>query len=346
MVRVRLAFAAAAAAAVVLSAPFLQQLFNVLSATTSGSQFRIIAASATAVPAGAALLYALTRIRHRHALRYGLLASAVALGAGYVVVNALGPTETFHFVEYGVLGLLFYRTWRSLDDVSLLVLPVVVGTITGTLDEWFQWFIPMRAGEARDIVLNVVASVCGLLFVVSVDPPQRLDLRLHRRSRMQVGLWSLACAAVFAGFFLTVHVGYEVVDPEIGSFRSRYSAEALANAAQDRAARWRATPPRVQRWLGREDQYLTEALWHVSRRNEAWDGGDAAAAWRENRILEKFYAPVLDSPTYADSAGHRWPDSQRADAAGRTSGKDIAAVSDAYRYPLYVWSRSTAQSTP
>lgn len=344
MIRVRLAFAAAAAAAVVLSAPFVQQLFILLSGL-SPTQYRVIATSATAVPAAGALLFALRRIRTARALRYGLLALALSLAGIYIVVNALSTSESFHFVEYGVVGFLFYRAWRSLDDVSLLVLPVIAGTTFGTLDEWFQWFIPLRAGEARDIVLNVVASVCGLLFAVSVDPPQRLDLRLSRPSQLWVWLWAFACAAVFVGFVLTVHLGYDVVDPEIGSFRSRYTADALARASQDRAGRWRATPPRVQRWLGREDQYLTEALWHVSLRNEAWDGGDVAAAWRENRILEKFYAPVLDSPTYADSTGHRWPDSQRADAANRASGEDIATFSDAYPYPLYVWPSATAEST-
>jgi hypothetical protein len=336
MVRVRLAFAAAAAAAVVLSAPFAQQLFIFLSATT-GRQFRIVAASATAVPVVAAFVYALMRIQRQRALRYGLLVSAVTLGAGYIAISALAVTESFHFIEYGVLGFLFYRAWRSLQDVSLIVLPLIAGTVTGIFDEWFQWFIPIRAGEARDIVLNVVASVCGLMFAISIDPPGRLHPGLQPSSRMRVAGWSAACAAVFAGFFLTVHMGYDVADPDIGSFRSRYTAEALLRLSQDRAIRWRTAPPRVQWWLWPEDQYLTEALWHVGRRNDAWNGGDFVAAWRENHILEKFYTPVLDYPTYADSAGHRWPESQRADAASRAAGNHLATFSDAYLYPLYVW---------
>ena len=75
----------------------------------------------------------------------------------------------------------------------------------------------------------------------------------------------------------------------------------------------------MQRRLGREDHYLTEGLWHVQRRNQAWDSADAAAAWRENRILEKFYAPVLDTPTYAGPTGHRWPAAQRATSVAARS---------------------------
>ena len=215
-----------------------------------------------------------------------------------------------------MLGYLFYRVWRSAGDVSLVVLPAVAGTIAGTLDEWFQWFVPVRAGEARDIVLNAVASICGLLFALAVDPPERLAMRLQPGSGMRVARWTTAAVAVFVAFFLTVHVGYDVSDPEVGSFRSRYTAEALLRASRDRASRWRSAPPVVEPRLGREDQYLTEGLWHIRRRNEAWSAGYVVGAWRENRILEKFFDPVLDSLT---SAGRSVPVARRpADRRRRT----------------------------
>ena len=36
-------------------------------------------------------------------------------------------------------------------DGSIIVLPILAGIATGILDEWFQWFVPVRAGEIRDI---------------------------------------------------------------------------------------------------------------------------------------------------------------------------------------------------
>ena len=105
---------------------------------------------------------------------------AAAIAAALVV-------ETFHFVEDGVLTLMFYLAWRPIDDVSMLALPALAGALVGTLDEWFQRFIPSRVGEIRDVLL------------------------------------------------------------------------------------------------------------------------DSAAAWRENRILETFYEPALDRPTYVSRAGFRWP---------------------------------------
>ena len=70
--------------------------------------------------------------------------------------------------------------------------------------------------------------------------------------------------------------------------------------------------------VSREDQYMSEGVVHVQERNEAWAAGDALTAWRENQILEKYYQPVLDTPSYVSQTGHRWSPEQRDDAeAGR-----------------------------
>ena len=74
---------------------------------------------------------------------------------------------------------------------------------------------------------------------------------------------------------------------------------------------WQTEPPiRIKR-LSREDQYLDEGLWHVRRRNSA----EVDEAWHENLILERFFVPVLDLPTYASPNGNRWPPEQRANIA-------------------------------
>jgi hypothetical protein len=99
-----------------------------------------------------------------------------------------------------------------------------------------------------------------------------------------------------------------------------------------RASAWRVNPPARLRRLSREDQYLDEGLWHVRRRNMA----DLDEAWRENLILERFFAPVLDIPTYASPNGNRWPAEQRADVVNRAA--PIAAfMSTAEPYPIVPW---------
>jgi len=208
------------------------------------------------------------------------------------------------------------------------------------LDEWFQWFVPIRAGEARDVGLNTVAIGCGLLFAIAIEPPVRFRLALRRESVPRVGAWAAALVVIFGLFFQSVHLGYDVSDEEGGSFRSHSTAAGLRAESRERAEQWRTRPPIVLRRLSHEDHYLTEGLFHVQHRNEAWAAGDAFSAWRENRILETFYAPVLDTPSYAGASGHRWAPEQRADAEARAAGDHRPYVSAAYPFPLYAWPKA------
>ena len=98
-----------------------------------------------------------------------------------------------------------------------------------------------------------------------------------------------------------------------------------------------APPLNIPR-LSREDQYLDEGLWHVRERNRRWDAEQITAAWHENLILERFFAPVLDRPSYVSASGNRWPPEHRADAHARAV-PDPAFVSRAETYPILTWSK-------
>jgi hypothetical protein len=332
----RLAMPLTAAATIILSAPFVQQAFTAASSAW-GSYFRAVGIAATLLPIGAALVLAAASIRDRHLARYSAIAVSLTIGTTYVLIDGLSFAETFHFVEYGLLAWLFHRSRHSRHEGVPILMPVVACVIVGTLDEWFQWFIPIRTGEARDILLNGVASGCGLLFAVAIDASAGPLTGRRRASTIRILASGGLAAALFALFFVTVHVGHDVYDGEIGSFRSRYTGAELFELASDRAERWRAQPPRVQRRLSREDQFLTEGLWHVQRRNQALSAGDMPEAWRENRILEQFYAPILDVPTYANLFGQAWSAEQRAEAETEAGADRGPSTRDAYPYPMYVW---------
>ncbi len=155
------------------------------------------------------------------------------------------------------------------------------------------------------------------MFSLGLDPPRRFTVRLHARSRQAVALFGAAVIIVFALFVQSVHLGYRIEEPGVGAFTSRYTREGLDSLAADRTVRWATAPPVVLRRMSREDQYMSEGVVHVQERNRLWSAGDAAGAWHENLILERFYAPVLDTPSYVSRTGHRWPPEQRADAEAR-----------------------------
>jgi hypothetical protein len=340
--RVALAAALAASLWIILAAPFVGQLRGAIQAALPG-QYRTIILAIVAGAVGLAIAWAAVRIRERRLLRYGLIAAAVASAGLYTTATATGnadvdAVERFHFVEYGVLTVLFHRVWRQRHDPGALVLPLTAAFIVGTLDEGVQWFVPGRIGEMRDVWLNGVAILCGLVFGLGLDLPPRWSWRLDRDGRSAV-IAGLGAMLVTGGvFFYTVHVGHEIRDPAIGVFRSRFSAGELREAARERAARWQVEPPVTLRRFSREDQYLAEGIWHVQRRNEMEGEGGVWATWKENLILEQYFAPVLDFPTYATPSGARWPQEQRDNAAA--AGSDARPfVSDAHPFPIHAWRR-------
>ena len=227
--------------------------------------------------------------------------------------------QRFHFVEYGLITFLFYRAWRPLEDPSIVILPALAALLVGTADEWLQWFIPNRVGELDDIFLNGIAIACGLVFSLGADPPAAFRRTLAARFRCSASAGSprRSCSR-WPLFFHAVHLGHDIGDEEIGVFKSRYSKDRLGAMAAEKLEEWRAHPlPLVLRRVSREDQYMSEGVTHVQERNEHLAAGDVGAAWKENRILEKYYAPVLDTPSYVSRTGHRWSPGQRADIEAR-----------------------------
>ena len=332
-------------AVLILSAPFVGRIRGQIRAAFPG-QFVTIVGGTIAVAIAAALIVALTRIRNRLGLRYGLIALSLVLGAAYAYSIRTGnpevdTVELFHFVSYGLVTLLFYRAWRPVGDGAIFVLPVLCALIVGAVDEWFQWFIPNRIGELRDVFLNGAAIATGLLFSLGLDPPDRFTLHSARNSKTKVRRMLAATVVVIATFISIVHLGYTVRDGE-RAFKSIYSSSNLERLSGERIERWRDNPPIVLQRFSEEDQYMSEGLWHVQRRNRAWDAGDVRTAVEENLILERFYAPVLDTPSFVSRTGHRWSPEHRNEADTRFKQHADASpyLSDANTYPIFTWSRT------
>ena len=340
---IRLAVALAVALALVLSAPFVGQIRAFIRQAFPG-HFVLVVGTLIAAGVAAALISALVRIRERRLTRYGAILLSLAIAAGYSIYNARDNPESnvvelFHFLQYGLIAFLFYRVWRGAGDLSVLVLPTLAALMVGTVEEWFQWFIPNRVGEMNDVLLNLVAIGSGLLFSLAVDPPNRLRLSLDGGSRRRVSRVAAAAVVTFAAFFHIVHLGHVVEESTIGAFDSRWTRAKLLELQTARRAAWAVTPPPVKLVrLSREDQYLTEGIQHVRERNRLWSAGNIRGAWLENLILESFFEPVLDTPTH-EGQGHRWPAEQHADAESRAAS--AASVepysSHAFPYRLYMW---------
>jgi hypothetical protein len=327
-----------ASAVVILSAAYIGDIRAAIQGAFP-NHYRFVVGGVVVLAIAATVSAAATHIREQRLWRYGVLASALAGAALYFGAFRTGnadvdAVEAFHFVQYGVLAFLFYRAWRGHGDARRVAYPLLAGLTVGVLDESLQWFLASRVGELHDVMLDLAAVTSGLLVGIAWDPPSKSVVALSRPAAQHVAVVATVVVILFAAFLNAAHVGYEIADPEIGVFRSRYSETGLKQMAAERARTWREGLPVATGRFAREDHYLTEALWHVRERNEAVAVGDMLTGWREHRILEKYYAPLLELP--AVNAEYRWPSEQRAltrDAAARVHGAPY--VSRAHALPIY-----------
>ena len=306
--------------AILAVAPALGRLRNLL-LDAFGSGALALVAGATALAGALAFVVAVARIREHRRLRYGLLAVAALL----VVVQVLwwrsgdarvDVVERIHLLEYGTLAALWLWAFAPrVRDWTVVPLALLATGLVGLADEAVQWATQLRVGDGRDVLLNLFAGVVGLAMGLALAPPAGL---LERPVRRPTGgsfarLAGLAAAFVLAAalFVHLAHLGVWVEDPEIGAFRSTMNRAELLETRDRRAAAWRAAPPTELRAYALEDLFLTEAARHVQARNAAFAREDWESAWRENRILERYYAPFLEIRSFASGEIHAWPPEQR-----------------------------------
>jgi VanZ family protein len=349
--RQRLVVACAAAAAVVLGSPLIGDLRNAILRAAPRYYVAIISAGVV-LGALAVLTLCLRSITSDRPRRVGLLGlSALLAGVSFAALRSgnsnVDAVEAFHFVEYGVLTLLFFPFGQPGARWAAYVQAALATAVAGIADEWFQWFVPGRAGEWHDVLFDLLATACGLLLCLALDTrhPSRRGTSIdvpNRRGR-GLGLFAAVAVLLLGAFLATLHLGTEIRDPEIGTFRSRFSAGRLRELGAERLREWGGGPPPVIGRYGREDQYEAEALWHVRRRNFGMDPdrkGDPVeldVAWRENQILEGYFRAVLDAASAGGAVGHRLAPEQLADVDTRRAHGTAPFVSDAEALPIYVW---------
>ena len=285
---------------IVGSAPFLGRLTRWIQEEVNRSLLVIVP---TILFWGAAAAFVVWIVRSSRRLRWSNYA-ALAAGTLWAVIQATAlargrpeesALERMHLVLYGLVALLLYRAFRQggRSAIAAAFSAAVLASLLGIADEFIQWLVWVRAGDFYDCLLNSSAAGCGVVFGVGLfgfdtrapDPAER---------RTIAALWIVLVAAS-AGLVDLTNLGHRIVDPELGSFRSYYSAERLERLNESRRGRWATEqPPMVLQPWHIEDHFLSEAAWHVQTRNEAFDAEDWPTAASEEAILNRYYPAVVE----------------------------------------------------
>jgi len=79
--------------------------------------------------------------------------------------------KSAHFFIFTVLGLLLYITIVQYPDsawIQRIVIPVSVGIVYACIDELHQFFVPGRACQIRDVLIDTAGVCCGVIVCLCV----------------------------------------------------------------------------------------------------------------------------------------------------------------------------------
>jgi hypothetical protein len=253
------------------------------------------------------------------------------------------PEEAVHFVEYGVLGVLLYMALRHrAADRSVFISAALLGATVGTVDEIIQWITPNRIFDHRDLLLNAGAGCLvqitiwqGVAPLRTQNRPRPQSLRIACRfAILLVLLLGLSLSAtpsridrmaqrldwlspLATSNDVMAEYGFRHVDPQIGTFKSRFTIEQLHRLDREQAA---AFAEALRRYQGKgKDSYqsflesygaarapfIHEVRVHLFARNRnlnrAMTEPEApelrermTTAYRENQILETYFPTIFE----------------------------------------------------
>jgi VanZ family protein len=206
--------------------------------------------------------YIFRRRKRRIARRLGWLV-LLLLASVWVMRNQLQtPAEAIHFFEYGILSFLLFRAWsHHVRDRLIYPIATLSLMMIASLDEFFQWMMPGRFWDFRDIRLNMMAGLFVQGIIALVINPSGIDPSVQRRSvrifcRMAWAALLFLGAAIsntparvdiyttripFMRFLsnnesVMAEYGYRHHDPAIGRFYSRFLMSELQRLDQVRGA--------------------------------------------------------------------------------------------------------------
>lgn len=71
--------------------------------------------------------------------------------------------KTAHFVIYLILGILVINLFIEYDIKHLILISLLVCILYSVSDEFHQLFIDGRSGEIRDIIIDTIGSLTGII---------------------------------------------------------------------------------------------------------------------------------------------------------------------------------------
>ena len=269
---------------------------------------------------------------------YNYFALLIIAGVyGYFLNGMLEiPIEAIHFLEYGTLSALIYFAFRNhLNDSVIFLVGAALVTIVGIGDELFQWVLPNRSWDIRDVGFNALSGGLVQLAIWLGIAPLLVKNRVTRKSIQVLKTYLLLMATIFAiilsltpqnVFRITTQFpvlkfveqaepiteyGYKIFYENLGFF-SRFEKNKLMEYDQKNAKAVAEILKNNYRTSYKEflniytpgnAPFIHEMRVHIFRRDRYFQDKRFWVAYNENLILENFFSHSLESSLYKWTGG-------------------------------------------
>ncbi|MDL1988835.1 MAG: VanZ family protein [Deltaproteobacteria bacterium] len=86
--------------------------------------------------------------------------------------------KLIHFAAYAILGILFFRAFRTQrfkENINLVImLSILSSSLYGMSDEVHQYFVPYRNADIMDFLADVMGSICGVYLLMHLTGMKRM----------------------------------------------------------------------------------------------------------------------------------------------------------------------------
>jgi len=155
---------------IIISAAFIGQVGSFISEKLGKPYFELLIGVLFLLAAAGLVLY----VKRAGLGKTKLLIFLAVFVAGFLFAWHLDIlVERIHLLEYGILG------WLAIRDNLRVEKPIIKISIFSALfilgisivDETFQWWLPYRVGDVRDVVFNEVGGLWGmsLFLIIAAD---------------------------------------------------------------------------------------------------------------------------------------------------------------------------------
>jgi hypothetical protein len=170
-------------AAIYSTIPLARSIQKYVSANIGGEVFTYAVITCIVCGFGIVLYFLISKLKAKSIAQYMWLLLCGSIMIYYAIKLKKYPEEAVHLIEYSILSFVVFRALSyKIRDWTVYITTVLIVTVIGTFDELIQWITPTRVGHYKDVQLNAISGLIGVLVISLAVRPNQISQSVSRYS--------------------------------------------------------------------------------------------------------------------------------------------------------------------